>query len=518
MAEPTDITEQPEGSEPPLGSDATLSGEKGLNEGIGEDDTETEDVPHYSAQTQLPHLQNDDVFKTPIVPGEVPELNEDTKMIALTETALEDLKYLIEDIKRNHGMSQSFAIEAERISPGFINEKTPVGYYSASPSATRYKVSLEGLFAKVWEFVKAALQKIRDTFMKVVYWVLQIKNGSGKESDEELKAKAQREAELEERFAAALEKALLKMANATVEVANGVAHGVQVNASGQETRQFSDMDRLIGEVIGGAQQSEAIRNFMQTGDPIFADLVTHGPLSSTMSSTNKALSQSLLVLQEKTQLLSMTLIALVSGQSDTAKVTAPANIRRLSEPNEVKVNGEPMTLGDYANMLSELRATTEGIKHDKLFEFQDVFTLLANTMTRRNLGEIDAFVEVANLALIDVRAALNKAIDLLEKAPGQTHTAETNIDWHQAIHGLQEDMAGLTKVLLEVEQYRTKLKLMVAAVTAFGQEVAKAIEDKLADTGTNHQMPEYLKQLSEEAVKTRKLVAQFVSSRTVGEA
>lgn len=130
----------------------------GLNEGLELDD-ELEDkiFPTFS----------EILFQDP-TPGEVPEIDDDTNIVTVVN-GLKDLHYLHTDIVKSKGMCAGFALEAERIMPGFLNEDRPVGFFTRVPTKTLYQVSLEAIEAerksllqRIWEAIQVLVKQARE--------------------------------------------------------------------------------------------------------------------------------------------------------------------------------------------------------------------------------------------------------------------------------------------------------------------------------------------------------------------
>lgn len=114
-------------------------------------------------------LENEELFEEPEA-GQLPDLEADVKLITSFEHRFEDLGRLADDIQRSGGMNQNFAMEAERLSPGFLSEQVPLGYYSKDTSATRLKVSLEEISKGMWALIAAGIAAALALVYKLIKW------------------------------------------------------------------------------------------------------------------------------------------------------------------------------------------------------------------------------------------------------------------------------------------------------------------------------------------------------------
>jgi hypothetical protein len=488
-------------------SAATLNepDETSLNHGLGDDDQVPQSDAQIDQELQFAkterHLQNDDVFQTPIVPGEVPDLKEDVKLIAADENALEDLQYLIADIRRTRGMCQSFAMEAERIAPGVMG--VPLGYFTKSITTTRYRIATENLFAKVWEFIKQAIAKLREAMRKVIFWIIGKKDG--KASKDELKRENAEATQRADETAKQAEKATDEVSAAAVNLSNAVKHGATFK-EGSGTTQLSDLDRIIGELIGG--QNEHVRKYMGGTDPVFNDLVNQGSYYKLLVNTNKAVLPAISAMQEKVMILAKTLDALVAGDSSTSEALQGDTLKKLQSETLFRTDGQERSLSAY---LEHMRATQSDASKpaQQMRSFDEVFSSLSQAFRTRLIYELNRFVDAGTSILIDAEDALREVEEKLAKPAAQDHTAQTNVDWHATIHTLRTDMTDLTAIIMHVKSYRTQVTTMVMDAMGFAYEVAEAVQKQLAPDQPSHQVTSAIEDLIKEAAHYRQELAKL---------
>lgn len=472
--------------------------ETSLNHGLDDDDPVDQALQFEKTSR---HLQNDDIFKSPIVPGEVPDLKDDVKLIAADENALEDLQFLMTDMRRVGGMCQAFALEAERIAPGSMG--VPTGYFTKTPTSTRYKIATENLFAKVWEFIKQAIQKLRDGLKKVIHWLIGKKDDKG--DAEGLKRENAEATRAADEVAKEGEKAADEVGAAAVNLSNAVKHGAEFK-EGSGTQQYSDMDRIIGELLGG--QNEHVRKFMGGQDPIFNDLVNQGSYFKMLMETNKAVLPAVTALQTKVQEVTKLIDTLVAAEGKTADVVQGDMLRKLGEPITFRAAGQQLGLSQY---LEHLRTQqSEASKPaQQMRSFDEVYSALSQAFRQRVLYELNRFVDTGTVSLIDAEEALRVTEELLTQASAQEHTAESNVDWHKTIHALRTDITDLTAVLMHVKTYRSQVQVMLVDAMEFAYQVAEKMSQQLAGEQTNHQVSETVQLLAKEARHYRDNLAKM---------
>lgn len=472
--------------------------ETSLNHGL--DDEDPVDQALQFEKTSR-HLQNDDIFKTPIVPGEVPDLRDDVTLIAADENALEDLQFLMADMRRVGGMCQAFALEAERISPGTLG--VPAGYFTKTPTSTRYRIATENLFAKVWEFIKQAIQKLRDGLKKVIYWLIGKKVDKG--DPEALKRENAEATRRADEVAQEGEKATDEVGAAAINLSNAVKHGAEFKEGGG-TQQYSDMDRIIGELLGG--QNDHVRKFMGGQDPIFNDLVNQGTYYKMLMETNKAVLPAVTALQTKVLEVTKLIDALLAAEGQTADVVQGDTLRKLAEPITFRTANQQLGLAQY---LEHLRAQQSDASKptQQMRSFDEVFSALSQAFRQRLVYELNRFVDTGTASLIDAEEALRVTEELLTQASTQEHTAETQVDWHKTIHALRTDITDMTAILMHVKTYRTQVQVMLVGTMEFAYQVAEKMSRQLAGEQTNQQVSETVQQLAKEARHYRDNLAKM---------
>ena len=154
--------------------------EWGLNHGIEIDvDANTEDqhIPVESQPENMPEADAHEIFKE-VIPGDVPELKDDLNIIAQESARIQDLQYVLSDLKSLGGMNQSIAQEAQRLDPLFDGGRA-LGYYSKHTSATRYKPAMESIWTRIRETFKDLLKKLREMLRRFALWVVGSRDPKG---------------------------------------------------------------------------------------------------------------------------------------------------------------------------------------------------------------------------------------------------------------------------------------------------------------------------------------------------
>lgn len=119
----------------------------------------------------------DQVVFQEVIPGEVPELNEDLDISALV-TKQRGLDYLQATLESVGGMNQQLAMESVSLVPKLISDECPLAFYSQDITKTRYSFALEAIAMEkesVGDKIKDAISKIiafvREQLSKLMQWL-----------------------------------------------------------------------------------------------------------------------------------------------------------------------------------------------------------------------------------------------------------------------------------------------------------------------------------------------------------
>jgi hypothetical protein len=214
------------------------------------------------------------------------DIEENIGTITSLESRITDLLYLADDIRNAKGMNQSFALEAERIVPGF--NKVPLGYYSKDTSATRFKVSLEDISKGVWAMIIAGVLAVIALIGKIAFHLFGVGDGGGsgggggsnKPTIIEVKAK------LEEVVAAATESAeiIKDIVREKIEI---VPEVVVATAEDKTTAVVTDtsvikevtLDELFEKYVSKEGDNSDLAVALWQKNPLLQDLLDDGPYS-----------------------------------------------------------------------------------------------------------------------------------------------------------------------------------------------------------------------------------------------
>lgn len=445
-------------------------------------------------------LPNDPGEEPPVleVPREAaPDIREDATSLQQDVNALEDIGYLLAEIRQAHGMSQTFALEAERICPGFL--PVPVGYYTKTPSATRLQASLEGLYAKVWETIASAVRKLREQLVRFLYWLARKPypgNADGADPEADLKAFVERQGALD----AAMGQALQVTADQAQALANAVREGVQfqrskasggaavgafepgANGDGEQTVQWSDLDRIIGELLG---RDPGVEAFMLGKDPFFTDLTREGPYARLIRDAQVPVTEALSALKDKVGLLQITLQqALAHEGSDAGEVVSPQTRLSLLAPVTVSYQDKQIPIAELVSKLKAGKAALTEPEQVFPIAFEDVYHRLSEVFRRPLFKDLGELVENVGGGLLEI-SQNQSAIEAAVSEGGAAHAVQNDLDWSKVMMVLSQDFTALLQTVQCLDEHRDAMRLLFVHAMRLGQHLGGRFLDAMAPEQTN---------------------------------
>lgn len=204
-------------------------------------------------------------------------LHESSTLTAL-ENAVTDLSYLADSIRSAKGMNQTFAMEAERLLPGFGG--VPVGYYTKVTSATRFKISLEEISKGVWGLIVAAGVALVAMLVKFIKWLFGDKKDSKNTTDNKPNTTPEEIKKLED-----LSKDVMHDIETRDKAFSGILKAILDELENMPKKEYpyKDIDGLLEMYCKEEGADSALAKILNEEIPLFTDLLKGGEYFKTMS-------------------------------------------------------------------------------------------------------------------------------------------------------------------------------------------------------------------------------------------
>lgn len=495
--------------------------EFGLNFGVDIDiDANTEDqhIPVKSLPdvAMMPETTAQAIFQE-VIPGEVPEIRDDLTIVAADTGALEDLGYLLADLRQAGGMNQSFAQEAKRLYHDF-DQRNPLGYYTKQTTATRYQVATESLFDRLKEAFKDLIKRLREMIRRFVLWLVGARDyatGLMAKSPEQMEREVNEAADRADQRSDEIQRDMEDLRDLATKVQQEVQRGIDIKDQHGETVHISSFDKLVAHYLYDTEAADEVRQFMEGRNPIFHDIIEDGPWSQATDNLVEMAAQVLSIMKQK-----LTMLGTVIGSASTADMTAKLiNTRTLEVLNqrlEVHYQGRKMNLQDVSAHYNRVYTeSSQGEPHHHL-SFEQVFGRFAQALSTGPMKRLVETGRALGLQLLQLERTLdsfevqigNVLTDGAKGMPDQDMAAPLR----EALDSIRQDVRDLSMVANRMNAYRTIVETMSARVVGFAHRLSVAIYGDMQNSTGGSDAPEVIQDLAKQAALMRFKHAKAVSA------
>jgi hypothetical protein len=398
--------------------------------------------------------------------GAAPDHSEELDAFVSLESRIEDLLVLRESILETSGMSQSFALEAQRLWPEFDN-KNPIGFYTVAPSATRYAVAIEELSSGIWTLIAAGIAAVIALIVKFMKWL-----GKGKEEDavEETRTTMEK-----------LEDAKRLLAECDRLIAEGREQitGKHVYMDDERRQEHNTLDQLVRSYMADETHGKRIKEFLQTKDPFFHDLINHGPYTKEMAGMAVVFKSLQLILRQRLNALEAVSQLDLTEDSLTSNMTNVKTLAALKDPVQVSYQGKEHTLQEIKTSVSMVTREVESQQVSGDLSFDHLFGSMAQALSNSEvtvaLKELTTLTPMIDQMRHKLQALEAKAGSFkTDGSPGK-HTTMIGTDLRHAIFVLGTDLSALQALTAEVMQYQHRILFLSNNAASFAESVAQKI-------------------------------------------
>lgn len=403
------------------------------------------------------------------LPGVPDEQKDDESLLAL-ESSIQELIDLSDDIQGTGGMSQSFALEAERILPGILS--CPTNYFSKAPSQTQYRLATEEIHKGIWALIAAATAAVLAAIYKIYKWFSGDSSGDDKGAGKAAEAKAEKKVEDAEKTA----EGTVAVAEGMVDAADTLRHN-PVEFSGTKGHfKFNSMDHLIEQTFMSTASYGEEKKFFLEPEPVHRDIVDHGPYSQLFDRVAKGsvFTSASNLLKDKIKLLEE-----IIHKDRNAQGSVVAGIQKdldlVAAPIKVKFSGETLTLRELADKLRAEREKAEGKKTSGRLHYDDMFNRINKVYKNDNVVRLLHQVRDYLPVVSDMKDALQVTQDYVGdlshdgQAGGNSPPVAQKV--RSVISILGQQITGFAALSNEIDHYVQYLKRLSSVTVGFGKEI-----------------------------------------------
>ncbi|EKD22681.1 MAG: hypothetical protein ACD_84C00012G0002 [uncultured bacterium] len=357
-----------------------------------------------------------------------PNISVDIKALTVAETALEnainDLAYLADSIKTASGMNQQFAMEAEKIVPGFGG--VPIGFYTKDTTATRYKVTLEEISGQMWAMIIAASIALVALLAKLISWLF-----SDSKKDEDggsSKRVTQDTIKKQEGYSEKIKSVIPTVSTGHNELINMVLS--EINKTDSESnkkatdfahQENTSIDGILAYYIARDGAESQLAKTIEERDPIFHDFMHRGEYFKLMHSFENKIPEVRKMVEELiTNLNKLTHAVHV----DYERVNLNSDKVELVNVNPIVVDmTDDIKRIHITDFVSHVENTYDHVKqstpHNPRISLYELNSLFSSTLSAFNpakiIGEIDSFEGILEKAKESLDANVNELMKIKER-------------------------------------------------------------------------------------------------------
>lgn len=401
------------------------------------------------------------IFKEPIIPGEVPEIRDDIAVVAQTVSALEDLQYLYEDVRKEGGMSRTFAMEAQRLIPDFDGKRS-LNFYTEVPTATRYKASLEGIGFGIFAAITAAVGVVLGLLYKLIRWILNRgdKSDKGKAVNPQQAAKEVKE-EVKEQQAEIkqVQEAMavnVKDFNELNRIAND---GVQLYIIGKGIVTYTDLEEMFMVGISEMGAKKEILGFVHNPDAISYDIMVEGEYVQSMRSLVDGLKQLEGFVNARMDLMRVVIEYDIRSDYIEDKLKNDQRLKTLKKRLQINVRGKMVDIRDMTNDVLRIRTSLSNRNVKSELGFMGTMDAMGRTENNPLYYELPTTYENLAAGVLSTSEMAQKIDNVLgdvttDNADGAVqHEVATQL--REVLRTIREDIMDYEAAILEVKRFHT---------------------------------------------------------------
>jgi hypothetical protein len=486
--------------------------EWGLNHGVEPDiDANTPDqtipVESYPDAEQMPEVRAREIFEE-VIPGEVPEMKEDLVVVAQETARIEDLEYVLADLKNLGGMNQAIAQEAMRLDPNFDGGRK-LGWYTKQTTATRYKPALESVWSTIKAVFKDLIQKLREMLRRFALWVVgsrDPKENLMAKSNDQIVQEVNTAAKQQEYRSDEIQEDLRELGTLARMVQAEVTKGVDLKDQHGETQHVSDFDKLVAHYLYDTEATDEVKQFMEGRNPIFHDIIEGGSWTMFTEDLVSLMVSALSVMNQKTQAL-QEVMQNKSSAATADQIVTQRTLEILSKPLTLNWQGAMKTLEQVADNYNHVYMEVSQGEPQTHLSFEQVFTRMADALAQGPTKKLISSGRDIGIRLL----TMEKYLDLIEVdigniitdgAPGMPdHSMAQPL--REALDSVRRDVRDLSLIANRMNAYRSIVETMAARVTGFAYRLAVAIYRDLQGSARESHAPEVIQELAKQAEKMR---------------
>lgn len=377
------------------------------------------------------------------------DIDEQETEVTALENSIIDLMYLTETITNASGMNQSFAMEAEKLVPGIVG--APIGYFTKDTTATRYKASLESISDTIWKFLGRLVAKLIESILKIYsFFSGDEKDSSKKKAEDKLKDSIKKAEEAPD---------ILKKSGAVMDKFESALKGTNIVITDDNDVEFKcdSFTIAVEKLFKDDYKYANAKKFLESKDPIFHDILNHGPYSKAIVSSGLLMVNFERYMVDRITLLKKVIAANKGSSSSTSDMLAESLIKTIDKELLVSMNGKEYTLDELNSYLHNTRQSVLDHSNDKKINVDQLFNTMVNAYSNIDIAKtlkaaadtLPIFTELEN----EMEICKSNVHDLSMDGSRGTVSSNVGAMIRQVLYSISKNINSYQKIYTQIKGY-----------------------------------------------------------------
>lgn len=451
-------------------------------------------------------------------PPSEPGVQEVQQELLSLENRIHDLLYLHHDIAATGGMSKDFAMEAQKLLPGFGG--VPLGYYTNTPTITRYRTSMEEIGKGVWALIIAGVVAVIALITKLVMWLSGKKSSS---SDARAGAPLAREALQSRRENVKQAVQLLHEAEAAVRQSDSAFARLNLSLTNDEgvSKVCTSFDQAIEHLLVDQERYARTLKLLRDPQPIWMDILTHGSYAHAMWSLRDVVKPLGQVFHARISALKDVVRRdLNSGGETSAQMSNHSALKgALADPVKVPWKHNHATLVEVVSDLTAIEAQVKA-EHSSSspLTFDRIFGSVLHAYQTLDAGQFLQVIIDTVPMITEMQGELDKVESVLrdltaDGAPGAV-SQDIGPLLRQAVQTTGQELIAFSRMVAAFNSYLSVLDHMGREAAGVGKELIRKITASMHKSG--QEVPPEWQEIANKVNAELKLVTKVYNSFQFG--
>jgi len=476
-----------------------LHDQKALS-GMDRDEDSTDFSFSLNVGNELDEEKDEGIFIEPFEILSVLDITDEGDLVASLEARIDDLFYLADDIQKAIGMNQSFALEAEKLLPGFGG--VPIGYYTKDTTATRYKVSLEEITKGIWALIAGVIVAIIGVIIKIFsFFSGKKEGGTSKDAQDNIDNAIKDVDETTSSINSANElmhEADSLLSNAKLTLLDGDGNAFQCTS----------LQLAVDKLLTNEERYRRAKEFLDFKNPIHYDLITFGTYTKDAILLGERLRSINDIFKIKVDAINDAIRSNIGSSLVAEDFQNLRKLNKVNTPIEFSIYGRTMSLREATVHLRDVRNALMDKEVSKDVNFDTLFSSILHVYSGSKIKHILTEVKNSLSTLADIQKHLDNMEGILRNLSTDGTPGAVTVDIGRLIQDtvktLSSDLISFKELYAEISRFADDLKDLSNRAIGISIEVISKITSEMHKN--DQTVPEGWQKVADDLKEYRKII------------